>query len=216
MTIFISPLFRTRARHRLLRLPCAFLLTAAWATAHAGPAPFWMDAETHARAGRILASGSEMRSLLATGDRVLVQWPKQEPDPAMAASASRNARTDASELAVAAESTEHAPLPLSHPADGCLSPMAAHYRILRTLSPSARAGSAWRSANAASTNPPTVLVQPIGTARLATQHAAAPQAMVDILQAADAIRPGDLLLALDSAPASRDTAGDSPFPCPHP
>ena len=57
---------------------------------------------------------------------------------------------------------------------------------------------------------------PIGTARLATQHAAAPQAMVDILQAADAIRPGDLLLALDSAPASRDTAGDSPFPCPHP
>ena len=184
MTIFISPLFRTRARHRLLRLPCAFLLTAAWATAHAGPAPFWMDAETHARAGRILASGSEMRSLLATGDRVLVQWPKQEP--------------------------------ASLPADGCLWPMAVHYRILRTLPPSAGAGSAWRSANAASTNPPTVLVQPIGTARLATQHAATPQAMVDIVQAADAIRPGDLLLALDSAPASRDTAGDSPFPCPHP
>ena len=91
--------------------------------------------------------------------------------------------------------------------------MAVHYRILRTLPPSARAGSAWRSANAASTNPPTVLVQPIGTARLATQHAATPQAMVDIVQAADAIRPGDLLLPLDSPAIAPDTARHPPSSC---
>ena len=205
MTNFISfHLCNFQARRPLLRLGCSCLCLLTAMTAQAMPAPFWIDAHTQAGAGRIVGGSGGMHSLLGVGDTVLAQWPASRTEPAGAAG------THAPGAAIAPEST--CATQTDAAGEGT-----ARYRILRVLP--ASAGQLRTSAAAATAQG--ILVQPVGTATLAaapdsTQSADAPQALLAIAQAADAIRPGDLLLPLDSSAPARDTARPPSLPCSHP
>ena len=198
-----------RSRHGLLPA-CAGLCLLGGVAAHAAPAPFWIDADTRAQAGSIVASGSELRSLLGVGDTVLAHWPAQDPgrssqagsggfDPSPQGSAgTRQAPACAGRLPAAKAGTRR-------------------YHILRELPARIPAGDA-RHLSTAATMAPGVLVQPVGTATAAASMAPASLAstsrsLLAIAQAADAIRPGDLLLPLDSPAIAPDTAPYPPSSC---
>ena len=198
-----------RSRHGLLPA-CAGLCLLGGVAAHAAPAPFWIDADTRAQAGSIVASGSELRSLLGVGDTVLAHWPAQDPgrssqagsggfDPSPQGSAgTRQAPACAGRLPAAKAGTRR-------------------YHILRELPARIPAGDA-RHLSTAATMAPGVLVQPVGTATAAASMAPASLAstsrsLLAIAQAADAIRPGDLLLPLDSPAIAPVTAPYPPSSC---
>lgn len=72
----------------------------------------------------------------------------------------------------------------------------------------------WRKLPAASAAAAQTLVRPVGMARVVTLSPALPRlALLQLVQANDAIQPDDLLLPLDSPSATGDTAARSPSPC---
>ena len=160
-----------------------------------------------AQAGSIVASGSELRSLLGVGDTVLAHWPEQKTARASETGSDSHPQDSASTgqaLACAGR----------HPAAEAGT---RRYRILRELPARIPAGDA-RHLAAAATMAPGILVQPVGTAAAMASMAPASVAgasrtLLAIAQAADAIRPGDLLLPLDSPAIAPDTARHPPSSC---